>query len=63
MCVFAGLDVCACLMRVQRIEVPDRNFQYVLFAAEPYETIGFKVGNTPRAGLSFDNCCVPRVDL
>ncbi|XP_021945869.1 splicing factor 3A subunit 2 [Folsomia candida] len=27
----------------QRIEPPDRKWQYVLFAAEPYETIGFKV--------------------
>ncbi|XP_029655978.1 LOW QUALITY PROTEIN: splicing factor 3A subunit 2-like [Octopus sinensis] len=27
----------------QRIEVPDKAWQYVLFAAEPYETIGFKV--------------------
>ncbi|XP_065843942.1 splicing factor 3A subunit 2-like [Oscarella lobularis] len=27
----------------QRLEAPDRSCQYVLFAAEPYETIGFKV--------------------
>ncbi|XP_074604478.1 splicing factor 3a subunit 2 [Brevipalpus obovatus] len=27
----------------QKIEPPDRRWQYVLFAAEPYETIGFKV--------------------
>lgn len=27
----------------QRIEPPDRNWQYLLFAAEPYETIAFKV--------------------
>ncbi|KAM9322340.1 splicing factor 3A subunit 2 [Pholidichthys leucotaenia] len=27
----------------QRIEPPDRRWQYLLFAAEPYETIGFKV--------------------
>ena len=27
----------------QRVEGPDRGFQYLLFAAEPYETIGFKV--------------------
>lgn len=27
----------------QRIEPPDKKFQYLLFAAEPYETIGFKV--------------------
>ena len=27
----------------QRIEPPDRKWQYLLFAAEPYETIAFKV--------------------
>lgn len=27
----------------QRIEPPDRKWQYLLFAAEPYETISFKV--------------------
>lgn len=27
----------------QKIEPPERTWQYVLFAAEPYETIGFKV--------------------
>ncbi|MEQ2166146.1 Splicing factor 3A subunit 2, partial [Goodea atripinnis] len=26
----------------QRIEPPDRRWQYLLFAAEPYETIAFK---------------------
>eukprot|EP00049_Salpingoeca_infusionum_P009865 m.167748 g.167748 ORF g.167748 m.167748 type:complete len:239 (+) comp14467_c0_seq4:156-872(+) len=30
----------------QRVEAQDRSFQYVLFAAEPYETIGFKVPST-----------------
>jgi len=29
----------------QRIEPPDKNFQYLLFAADPYETIAFKVPN------------------
>ena len=29
----------------QRIEPPDKNFQYVLFAADPYETIAFKIPN------------------
>jgi hypothetical protein len=29
----------------QRVEAPDKRYQYVLFAAEPYETIGFKVPN------------------
>ena len=28
----------------QRVEPPDRQWQYLLFAAEPYETIAFKVG-------------------
>lgn len=27
----------------QRMEPPDRQWQYLLFAAEPYETISFKV--------------------
>ena len=27
----------------QRVEPPDRQWQYLLFAAEPYETIAFKV--------------------
>jgi splicing factor 3A subunit 2 len=26
----------------QRMEPPDRQWQYLLFAAEPYETIAFK---------------------
>jgi hypothetical protein len=29
----------------QRIEAPDKNYQYLLFAADPYETIGFKIPN------------------
>jgi len=29
----------------QKIEVPDKNYQYLLFAAEPYETIAFKIPN------------------
>jgi len=29
----------------QRVEAPDKNYQYLLFAAEPYETIGFKIPN------------------
>ena len=28
----------------QKIEPPDKRWQYLLFAAEPYETISFKVG-------------------
>ena len=27
----------------QRVEPPDKKWQYLLFAAEPYETIAFKV--------------------
>ena len=27
----------------QKVEPPDKKWQYLLFAAEPYETIGFKV--------------------
>ncbi|KAF9873787.1 splicing factor 3A subunit 2 [Colletotrichum karsti] len=27
----------------QRVEEPDKNFQYLLVAAEPYETCGFKI--------------------
>ncbi|KAJ2902258.1 Pre-mRNA-splicing factor sap62 [Zalerion maritima] len=27
----------------QRVDEPDRNFQYLLVAAEPYETCGFKI--------------------
>jgi splicing factor 3A subunit 2 len=30
----------------QKMEPPDRKWQYLLFAAEPYETISFKVGKT-----------------
>ncbi|GAM22345.1 hypothetical protein SAMD00019534_055200, partial [Acytostelium subglobosum LB1] len=30
---------------VQKIEVPNRDVQYLLFAAEPYETIAFKIPN------------------
>lgn len=33
----------------QRIEPPDRRWQYLLFAAEPYETIAFKVRKTKAA--------------
>ena len=31
----------------QKIEIPDKNFQYILFACEPYETIAFKIPNLP----------------
>jgi splicing factor 3A subunit 2 len=44
----------------QRIEPPDKNYQYLLFAAEPYETIGFKIPNKeierdPTSGKFFYN--------
>jgi len=29
----------------QKVEAPDHKFQYILFAAEPYETIAFKIPN------------------
>ena len=29
----------------QHVEAPDKQYQYLLFAADPYETIGFKVPN------------------
>ena len=29
----------------QRVEPPNKDFQYLLFACEPYETIAFKVPN------------------
>ncbi|KAH9253931.1 hypothetical protein BASA81_008055 [Batrachochytrium salamandrivorans] len=31
----------------QRIEPSDKRFQYLLFAAHPYETVGFKLPNEP----------------
>lgn len=31
----------------QRLEAPNRSFQYLLVAAEPYETIAFKIPNRP----------------
>lgn len=31
----------------QRKEKPDRKYQYLLFAAEPYETVAFKIPNIP----------------
>eukprot|EP00128_Syssomonas_multiformis_P014033 Colp12_sorted_trinity150504_noHs@18632 len=42
----------------QKIEVADKNFQYVLFACDPYETIAFKIPNHPidrREGRFFTN--------
>lgn len=31
----------------QKVETPDKNFQYLLFACDPYETIAFKIPNKP----------------
>jgi splicing factor 3A subunit 2 len=31
----------------QRVEAPDKAYQYLLFACEPYETVGFKIPNEP----------------
>ncbi len=42
----------------QRVDNPDRTFQYVLFACDPYETVGFKVPNEPvdkKEGSFFTN--------
>lgn len=37
----------------QRIEPPDRRWQYLLFAAEPYETIAFKVSKMYTSLVSY----------
>uniref|UniRef100_A0A1I8F5D5 Matrin-type domain-containing protein n=1 Tax=Macrostomum lignano TaxID=282301 RepID=A0A1I8F5D5_9PLAT len=37
----------------QRVEPPDRLWQYLLFAAEPYETIAFKVPSQRNSGGGF----------
>ena len=31
----------------QKVEKPDKRFQYIIFAAEPYETVAFKIPNMP----------------
>ena len=31
----------------QRLEAPNRSYQYLLIAGEPYETIAFKIPNRP----------------
>ena len=45
----ADLQPRQCFMSAyeQRIEKPDPQYQYLLFAAAPYETIGFKIPNQP----------------
>lgn len=43
----------------QRIEPPDRRWQYLLMAAEPYETIAFKVSSNPSAVVDLTRkCCI-----
>jgi splicing factor 3A subunit 2 len=33
----------------QKVDLPpDKNYQYLIFACEPYETIGFKIPNQVR---------------
>ena len=31
----------------QKVETPDKSYQYVLFACAPYETVAFKIPNAP----------------
>jgi len=31
----------------QKVEAPDKNYQYLLFACDPYETVAFKIPNNP----------------
>lgn len=31
----------------QKVEVPDKNYQFILFACDPYHTIAFKIPNQP----------------
>lgn len=31
----------------QKVEVPDKNYQFILFACDPYDTIAFKIPNQP----------------
>lgn len=45
----------------QKIEPPDRKWQYLLFAAEPYETIAFKVGLYNLELCFMVICCVLKV--
>ena len=42
------------LYNLSKVEPPDRKWQYLLFAAEPYETIAFKVD--PNLWSSVHNC-------
>lgn len=42
----------------QRVEPRDKNFQYLLFAAPPYETVAFKIPN-----LKLEKCVFPSLFL
>jgi splicing factor 3A subunit 2 len=42
----------------QKVEAPDKSFQYLLFACDPYETVAFKIPNARidrRHGRFFTN--------
>lgn len=41
----------------QRIEPPDRRWQYLLMAAEPYETIAFKVSSNHSTVVDLASMC------
>lgn len=41
----------------QRIEPPDRRWQYLLMAAEPYETIAFKVSSNRSTVVDLTSRC------
>lgn len=43
----------------QRIEPPDRRWQYLLMAAEPYETIAFKVSSNHSTAADLTSRCAP----
>lgn len=56
-CVFVLARVRLPAVRVVRqVEAPDKAVQYVLFAAEPYETIAFKIPNLVRASACAPPC-------
>ena len=46
----------------QKIEPPDRKWQYLLFAAEPYETISFKVIDDWAAAINMWHMCMVQVN-
>lgn len=51
------MDVChpsfaSCFLGVQRVEPWNKDYQYLLFAAEPYEIISFRVSQDTDARYS-----------